>query len=59
MLIPKQRQQILTLEANIAGYRKRKKRLLICLGLSLMISGMLLYLMLLLVGEIGGGEMGH
>nr|XP_023874853.1 uncharacterized protein LOC111987374 [Quercus suber] len=50
MLIPKQRQRILTLEAAIVGYRKREKRLLICLGLSLVISGMLLCLMLLLVG---------
>ncbi|KAK4571300.1 hypothetical protein RGQ29_029915 [Quercus rubra] len=32
------------------GYRKREKMLLICLGLSLMISGMLLCFMLLLVG---------
>ncbi|KAK4581740.1 hypothetical protein RGQ29_025060 [Quercus rubra] len=59
VLIPEQRRQILTLEADIAGYRKREKRLLICLGLSLVISGMLLRLMILLVGEIGGGKMGH
>ena len=59
MLILEQRQWILTLEAGIVGYRKREKRLVIWLGLSLVISGMLLYLMLLLVGEIGGGEMGH
>ena len=59
MLIPEQRQRILTLEADIAGYRKREKRLVICMGLSLLISGMLLYIMLLLVGQIGGGEMGH
>ena len=59
VLIPEQRQQILTLEANIAGYRKREERLLICLGLSLVISGMLLCLILLLVGEIGGGEKDH
>ena len=59
VLIPEQRQQILTLEADIAGYRKREKRLVICLGLSLVISGMLLCLMLLLVGQIGGGKMGH
>ena len=50
VLIPEQRQRILTLEAAIVGYRKREKRLLICLGLSLVISGMLLCLMLLLVG---------
>jgi len=49
VLIPEQRQRILTLEAAIVGYRKREKRLLICLGLSLVISGMLLCLMLLLV----------
>ena len=59
MLISEQRQCILTLEADIASYKKREKRLLIYLGLSLVISGMLLYFMLLLVGEIGGGEMGH
>ena len=59
VLIPKQKQRILTLEANIAGYKKREKRLVICLGLSLVISGILLYLMLLLVGQIGGGKMGH
>ena len=59
MLIPKQRQQILTVEADITSYRKREKRLVICLGLSLVISGMLLCLMLLLVGQIGGGEIGH
>ena len=59
MLIPKQRQWILTVEADITSYRKREKRLVICLGLSLVISGMLLCLMLLLVGQIGGGEMGH
>ncbi|KAK9987407.1 hypothetical protein SO802_032358 [Lithocarpus litseifolius] len=53
------RQRILTLEADIAGYKKREKRLVIYLGLSLVISGMLLYLMLLLVGQIGGGKMGH
>ncbi|KAK9993850.1 hypothetical protein SO802_023553 [Lithocarpus litseifolius] len=50
VLIPKQRQRILTLEAVIAGYRKKEKRLLVFLGLSLVISGMLLCLMLLLVG---------
>ncbi|XP_075663411.1 uncharacterized protein LOC142633000 [Castanea sativa] len=50
VLIPKQRQWILTLEAVIAGYMKREKRLLICLGLSLVISGMLLCWLLLLVG---------
>ncbi|XP_065619328.1 uncharacterized protein LOC136063216 [Quercus suber] len=50
VLIPKQRQRILTLEAAIIGYRKREKRLLICLGLSLVISGMLLCMVLLLVG---------
>ncbi|KAL0007756.1 hypothetical protein SO802_009258 [Lithocarpus litseifolius] len=50
VLIPEQRQWILTLEADIAGYKKREKRLLIYLGLSLVISGMLLCLMLLLVG---------
>ena len=55
VLIPKQRQQILILEADIAGYWKREKSLVICLGLSLVISGMLLCLMLLLVGQIGGG----
>nr|POF09171.1 hypothetical protein CFP56_41170 [Quercus suber] len=49
VLIPEQRQWILTLEVAIVGYRKREKRLLICLGLSLVISGMLLCLMLLLV----------
>ena len=59
VLIPEQRRPILTLEADIPGYRKREKRLLICLGLSLVISGMLLRLMILLVGEIGGGKMGH
>ena len=59
VLIPEQRQRILTLEANIAGYRKREKRLVICLGLSLLISGMLLCLILLLIGLIGGGKMGH
>ena len=59
MLIPEQRQRILTLEADIAGYRKREKRLVICMGLSLLISGMLLCIMLLLVGQIGGGKMGH
>ena len=59
MLILEQRQRILTLEADIAGYRKREKRLVICMGLSLLISGMLLYIMLLLVGQIGGGKMGH
>ena len=59
MLIPKQRQRILTVEADITSYRKREKRLVICLGLSLVISGMLFCLMLLLVGQIGGGEMGH
>ena len=58
MLIPEQRQRILTLEADIAGYRKREKRLVICMGLSLLISGMLLCIMLLLVGQIGGGENG-
>ena len=58
MLISEQRQRILTLEANIAGYRKREKRLVICMGLSLLISGMLLCIMLLLVGQIGGGENG-
>ena len=58
MLIPEQRQRILTLEADIAGYKKREKRLVICLGLSLLISGMLLCIMLLLVGQIGGGENG-
>ena len=59
VLIPEQRQQILTLEADIVGYRKREKGQVICLGLSLLISGMLLCLMLLLVGQIGGGKMGH
>ncbi|KAL0011046.1 hypothetical protein SO802_006154 [Lithocarpus litseifolius] len=59
VLILEQRQQILTLEADIASYRKREKKLVIYLGLSLVISGMLLYLMLLLVGQIGGGKMGH
>ena len=59
MLILKQRQRSLTVEADITSYRKREKRLVICLGLSLVISGMLLCLMLLLVGQIGGGEMGH
>ena len=59
MLIPEQRQQILTLEADIVGYRKREKGQVIYLGLSLLISGMLLCLMLLLVGQIGGGKMGH
>ena len=59
MLIPEQKQRILTLEADIAGYKKREKRLVICLGLSLVISVMLLCLMLLLVGQIGGGKMGH
>ena len=34
MLIPEQRQWILTLEAEVAGYKKREKRLLICLVLS-------------------------
>nr|POF03071.1 hypothetical protein CFP56_61606 [Quercus suber] len=42
VLIPEQRQRILTLEAAIVGYKKREKRLLICPGLSLVISGMLL-----------------
>ena len=55
MLIPKQRQWILTLKADIVGCNKREKMLVICLGLSLLISGMLLYLILLLVGQIGGG----
>ena len=50
MLIPEQRKRILTLEAAIVGYRKREKRLLICLGLSLVICGMLLCLMFVLVG---------
>ena len=50
VLIPEQRQRILTLEAAIVGYRKREKRLLICLGLSLVICGMLLCLMFVLVG---------
>ena len=59
VLIPEQRQRILTLEADIAGYRKREKRLVICMGLSLLISGMLLCIMLLLVGQICGGKMGH
>ena len=59
VLILEQRQRIITLEADIAGYRKRDKRLVICLRLSVVISGMLLCLMLLLVGQIGGGEMGH
>nr|XP_023905051.1 uncharacterized protein LOC112016802 [Quercus suber]POE44698.1 hypothetical protein CFP56_76970 [Quercus suber] len=59
VLIPEQRQRILTLEVDIAGYRKREKRLVICLGLSLLICGMLLCLILLLVGQIGGGKMEH
>ncbi|KAK4590592.1 hypothetical protein RGQ29_020948 [Quercus rubra] len=37
VLISEQRQRILTLETDIAGYREREKRLLICLGLSLVI----------------------
>ena len=56
MLIPEQRQRILTLEADIAGYRKREKRLVICLGLSLLISGLLLCIMLLLVGQYVGAK---
>ena len=59
MLILEQRQWILTLEADIVGYRKRKKSLVIFLGLSLVINGLLLSLMLLLVGQIGGRKMGH
>ena len=50
MLIPEQRQWILTLEAEVAGYKKREKRLLICLVLSLVISGMMLCVILSLVG---------
>ena len=42
VLISEQRQWILTLEDDIVGYRKREKRLVIWLGLSLVISGMLL-----------------
>ena len=50
VLISEQRQRILTLEATIVGYRKREKRMLSCLGLSLVICGMLLCLMFVLVG---------
>ena len=56
MLIPEQRQRILTLEADIAGYRNREKRLVICLGLSLLISGLLLCIMLFLVRQYVGGK---
>ncbi|KAK4604034.1 hypothetical protein RGQ29_012515 [Quercus rubra] len=50
VLISEQRKRILTLEVAIVGYRKREKRLLICLGLSLVICEMLLCLMFVLVG---------
>lgn len=50
VLIPEQRQQILTLEAEIVSYKKREKYLTICLGLSLVISGMMLCVILSLVG---------
>ncbi|XP_050282541.1 uncharacterized protein LOC126723258 [Quercus robur] len=50
VLILEQKQWILTLEAEVVGYKKRERRLLIYLVLSLVISGMMLCVILSLVG---------
>nr|XP_023907692.1 uncharacterized protein LOC112019403 [Quercus suber]POF16806.1 hypothetical protein CFP56_72915 [Quercus suber] len=50
VLIPEQRQHILILKAEVAGYKKREMRLLLCLWMSLVICGMLLYVVISLVG---------